>query len=57
MGYLNEHPVYKGEVLYGDTDSIFYKLPGYSIPECINIGQKLAAEMTKLFPYPMEMKF
>jgi DNA polymerase zeta len=31
IDYLNCHPVFRGKVLYGDTDSIFFHLPGYKI--------------------------
>jgi DNA polymerase zeta len=31
IDYLNSHPVFRGKVLYGDTDSIFFHLPGYKI--------------------------
>lgn len=31
IDYLNNHPIYKGKVLYGDTDSIFFHLPNYKI--------------------------
>jgi len=44
-------------VLYGDTDSVFFHMKGYALKETFNIGKILAEELTKLFPYPMEMKF
>ena len=28
IDFLNEHPKFKGKVLYGDTDSVFFHLPG-----------------------------
>ena len=31
IDYLNSHPVYKGKVIYGDTDSIFFHLPNYRV--------------------------
>ena len=39
IDYLNEHPKYKGKVLYGDTDSVFFRMPGYSIPQALQIGK------------------
>lgn len=57
IDYLNSHPTYKGKVLYGDTDSIFFHLPTHQLKDTFEIGKKLAEEITKMFPYPMEMKF
>jgi DNA polymerase zeta len=39
IDFLNAHQKYKGKVLYGDTDSIFFHLPGYKALDCINIGK------------------
>ena len=39
IDYLNEHPKYKGKAIYGDTDSVFFQMPGYSIEEALKIGQ------------------
>ncbi len=57
IDYLNNHKLHKGKVIYGDTDSIFFHLPGAKLEDCFEIGKNLAVELTKLFPYPMEMKF
>ena len=57
IDFLNNHPKYKGKVLYGDTDSIFFHLPNYKFEDTFGIGKQLAEEITKMFPYPMEMKF
>ena len=57
IDFLNEHPKYKGKVLYGDTDSIFFHVPEMTIKEAILAGKQLGEDMTKLFPYPMKMKF
>lgn len=54
---MNNHEKFKGRVIYGDTDSIFFHLPGARLEDCFEIGKRLALEITKLFPYPMEMKF
>lgn len=53
IDFLNNHPKFKGKVLYGDTDSVFFHLPGYNIKEAIKIGNQLTTEMTSMFPYPM----
>lgn len=42
IDYLNNHPVYKGKVIYGDTDSIFFHLPTHKISETFEIGKQLA---------------
>lgn len=44
-------------MVYGDTDSIFYHLKGYSMQQAFSIGQQIAKDMTKKFPYPVELKF
>lgn len=31
IDFLNNHPIYKGKVLYGDTDSIFFHMPTYPL--------------------------
>lgn len=45
------------KVIYGDTDSIMVKCPGVSLVDSIAIGNRLAKELTALFPPPMEMEF
>lgn len=57
IDHLNSHPRFKGQVLYGDTDSIFFHVPGLPLSAAFPAGLELAAEITRLFPYPMEMKF
>jgi DNA polymerase zeta len=44
-------------VVYGDTDSIFIQCEGKSLEEAFKIGEKLALDITKSNPYPMELKF
>lgn len=39
IDFLNNHPKYRGKVLYGDTDSIFFNLPGYRTSETFKIGK------------------
>lgn len=45
------------KVIYGDTDSLFIQCQGATIERAFKIGQELAAEITKLNPFPMELKF
>ena len=42
-----------GEVIYGDTDSIFFHLKGKSLKEAFEIGKIIGKDMTKKFPYPI----
>lgn len=44
-------------MVYGDTDSLFVHLQGRSVKDAFKIGDEMAKEITKLFPYPVEMKF
>lgn len=44
-------------VIYGDTDSLFIKCKGQSLEKAFQIGRELAAEVTKINPFPMELKF
>ncbi|KAK8878149.1 DNA polymerase activity protein [Tritrichomonas musculus] len=43
-------------VLYGDTDSLFIKMPAASKEECFEFGQKLCDEITAFFPSPVKIK-
>jgi DNA polymerase zeta len=55
---MDNNPRYgRGKVVYGDTDSIFYHLPNYSVENAFKIGDLIAKDMTKKFPYPVELKF
>jgi DNA polymerase zeta len=46
-----------GEVIYGDTDSIFVLFPGKSRSDAFRIGQEIAEEVTQLNPKPVKLKF
>lgn len=51
---MDDNPRYgKGKVVYGDTDSIFYHLPSYSLEDAFKIGDLIAKDMTKKFSYPV----
>ena len=45
------------EVVYGDTDSLFVYLPGKSKDQAFDIGNEIAAEITKMNPAPVKLKF
>ena len=39
IDFLNGHEKYKGKVLYGDTDSIFFHTPNLTIKEALKAGK------------------
>jgi DNA polymerase zeta len=45
------------EVVYGDTDSLFVYLPGRSKDEAFDIGEDIAATITRMNPAPIKLKF
>jgi DNA polymerase elongation subunit (family B) len=57
--YLEKH--YNAEVIYGDTDSVFVIFPETWKEEMEKDrhgwGKKIAKEVTKLFPNPMELEY
>jgi DNA polymerase zeta len=44
------------EVLYGDTDSVFIKLPGRSVEEAFNFGEQYCRTVTSENPPPVQLK-
>ncbi|KAL8581748.1 hypothetical protein ACOMHN_043166 [Nucella lapillus] len=48
---------WRAEVVYGDTDSLFIRLPGRSKDEAFVLGQEIADAVTNMFPKPMKLKF
>ena len=45
------------EVVYGDTDSVFVKLPGATKASAFRLGRAMAAYVTKMEPAPVTLKF
>ena len=45
------------KVIYGDTDSLFVKFPGCSVSQAYDFSQNLIKYITKINPYPMELKY
>ena len=45
------------EVVYGDTDSLFVYLKGRTRAEAFDIGEDIAATVTKMNPRPVKLKF
>lgn len=46
----------KPEVVYGDTDSLFVRLPGVSRSQGFSIGREISAMVTALTPDPITLK-
>jgi DNA polymerase zeta len=44
------------EVIYGDTDSLFIKMPGRSHKEAFEFGEKFCKAVTSLNPPPVQLK-
>ena len=44
------------EVLYGDTDSVFIKLPGRSVDEAFDFGDQFCRTVTAQNPPPVQLK-
>ena len=52
-----QDPPCRVEVLYGDTDSLFVRLPGRSLRQAFAEGRALAAAVSATLPWPMELQF
>ena len=48
---------WNAKVLYGDTDSLFIQMKGRSLESAFQISSQMTREITKLHPYPIELKF
>ena len=57
IDYIENKTPYELKVVYGDTDSVFISVKNKSIQESIEIGKKLAEEITKLNPEPIRLQF
>lgn len=44
------------EVIYGDTDSIFIKIPGRSTAEAFQFGEEFCKAVTDSNPPPVQLK-
>lgn len=44
------------EVLYGDTDSVFIRLPGRSVQEAFQFGEEFCRAVTESNPPPVQLK-
>ncbi|GAB1609202.1 hypothetical protein Ahia01_001205700, partial [Argonauta hians] len=54
---IEETPSWGAKVVYGDTDSMFIQLKGYSKEGAIVLGQHIAQVVTDSNPKPVKLKF
>ncbi|KAG6813782.1 hypothetical protein H0H92_007194 [Tricholoma furcatifolium] len=54
---INSTKKWGGEVVYGDTDSVFVYLRGKSKEQAFRIGHDIAETVTALNPSPIKLKF
>jgi DNA polymerase zeta len=47
----------KPQVIYGDTDSLFVRCPGFSREEAFQVGKHLSSVITAQHPYPVKLAF
>jgi DNA polymerase elongation subunit (family B) len=53
----DSHGKWRGiEVVYGDTDSIFIKLPGRTIKQAFDFGEEFCKSVTARNPPPVQLK-
>ena len=57
INYIENKTPYELKVVYGDTDSLFISVINKSKEEAIEIGKKLADDITKLNPEPIKLQF
>jgi DNA polymerase zeta len=55
-GLDRKNRYYGAEVVYGDTDSIFIKLPGRSTREAFAFGKEFCDTVTRSNPPPIQLK-
>ncbi|KAG7673423.1 hypothetical protein KSW81_006633 [Nannochloris sp. 'desiccata'] len=56
IAMVENHPTWKANVVYGDTDSLFVQLPGRTVEEAFAIGAEIAAAVTAANPPPVTLK-
>ncbi|RNF27589.1 putative DNA polymerase zeta catalytic subunit [Trypanosoma conorhini] len=57
MRLINGHPSWNAEVVYGDTDSLFVRLPGRTKEEAFLLGEQMAREVSRINPAPIQLQF
>jgi DNA polymerase zeta len=54
---IHAHPEWRGQVVYGDTDSVFVHLMGRTKDEAFRIGQEISDFITAKSPAEVVLKF
>lgn len=54
--FIQSHPDWGADVIYGDTDSVFVRLKGRSVEEAHRIGLEMAKAVTARNPDPVLLK-
>lgn len=57
MNLIEQTEEWGGEVVYGDTDSLFVSLPGKSKEQAFAIGRAISEAVTKMNPEPVKLNF
>ncbi|PHH55286.1 DNA polymerase zeta catalytic subunit [Ceratocystis fimbriata CBS 114723] len=57
IALIHTHPSWKAEVVYGDTDSLFIRLPGRTKASAFSIANEMAVAITAANPRPVKIKF
>ncbi|KAL5604423.1 uncharacterized protein BROUX77_004609 [Berkeleyomyces rouxiae] len=57
IAMIHAHPSWNAEVVYGDTDSLFIRLPGRTKAAAFDIADEMAAAITAANPRPVKIKF
>ncbi|KPI85649.1 putative DNA polymerase zeta catalytic subunit [Leptomonas seymouri] len=57
VALIHSTAAWKAEVVYGDTDSLFVRLHGRTLPEAFAIGQQMADAVTESNPSPIRLQF
>lgn len=55
--WIQDDPIWRAKVIYGDTDSLFILLEGRSIQDAADIGEDICRYISSKLPFPMELKF
>jgi DNA polymerase zeta len=57
IAFIHSVERWGAEVVYGDTDSLFVYLKGRTREQAFDIGEEIAATITKMNPRPIKLKF
>ena len=57
IDFVNNYSKWKAEVVYGDTDSMFVRLPGASRETAFKVGHEISDSITQMHPKPVKLKF